>query len=218
MKGSKALKIILSVTLFAFLFYQIYSLVYKPITTATAVSTQTYSGIDIEGYFVRQEQMIDYKSTGNERYIVNEGEKISKGGVIAEIYSNPSVAATHVRIDELNRQIEILEMMNSVSDPSSVDLDTLNNKIKGEYIKFLNRKDNGSFLGIDEYSNELLMQLNKKQIITGEVSNFDGLISSLKNEVSSLSANLPLPTSNITSNSSGFFVSNVDGLEDTLKI
>lgn len=218
MSGSKFLKILITVVLIAFFGYQIYSAVYKPITTAAAVSFEAYDGVDIDGYFVRQEQVINYTATGNERYVVDEGEKISKGGTIAEVYANSSTAAAYVKAEELEKQIENLETMNSVSDPSSVDMDTLNAKIYSSYSNFLTQTDNGNYLNALDLSNELLLQMNKKQIITGQVSGFDNLISSLKTEVAALTAGLPEPTDKIISESSGFFISNIDGLENVLSV
>ncbi len=218
MNGGKFIKIIITVILVSFLGYQIYSVAFKPITTATATSYEAINGVDIDGYFVRQEQLIDYEATGNERYVVADGEKVSKNGVIAEIYSNPAAASTKVRIDELNKQINTLEMMNSSSDPSSVDLDTLNNKTQSVYLDFITDKQNGNFLDSDEFASQLLLQLNKKQILTGQVTGFDNLILSLKNEVASLSSGITAPSKVLKSNASGFFVGGVDGLEDVLKI
>ena len=218
MNGGKFIKIILAVILVSFFGYQIYSVAFKPITTATATNYEAINGVDIEGYFVRQEQVIDYEATGNERYVVDDGEKVSKNGVIAEIYSSPAAAATKVRIDELNKQISVLETMNSSSDPSSVDLDTLNNKIQSVYLDFISDKQNGNFLDSDDFAAKLLIQINKKQILTGQVNGFDNLILSLKNEVASLSSAITAPSKTLTSNASGFFVGTVDGLEDILKI
>lgn len=219
-KGKGTLFLKVAIVLFATVFfgYQIFSIIYKPITTATAVYYDDYDGIDINGYFVREEQIIDYNPTGAERYVASEGEKVSFGGTIAEVYSDAATAAAYARADELKEQITTLNAMNSVSDPSSVDLDTINNKIKNAYIELLGQNDNGCFLKSETFSNELLLQMNRKQIITGEVSGFDSLISSLQNEVSTLTSGLSAPEKTITANTSGFFVSNVDGLEDVLSI
>ena len=48
--GMKALRIGVSVLLLIFLVYQTYSMLYKPITTATAVAYDTYEGVEITGY------------------------------------------------------------------------------------------------------------------------------------------------------------------------
>lgn len=212
----KWLKIGVSVLLLIFLVYQTYSVLYKPITTATATSYKTYDGVDITGYFVREETVIDYEIKGTERYVVSEGEKVAKGGTLAEIYSSSSVAAATTRIDELTEQIATLESINSVSDPASVDLDTLNNRINDSYIQLISATDMGAYSALPSHFNELLTLMNKKQILTGESTGFDSLIASLKAELMGLKANMVTATDKIKANKSGFFVSQTDGLEEIL--
>lgn len=215
-KGAFFLKLCVALFSLIFIIYQTYSVVYKPITTATALYHNTYEGIDINGYFVREETVIDYNITGNERYIAEEGEKISKGGTIAELYSSTEIAETHERIEKLSEEIEILESINSVSDPSFVDLTTLSNKIKRSYMNFLSVKDLGKYGDLNTCLSELLMQLNKKQILTGEVTGFDNLLNTLKAEVASLKKGLQGSLSKVTSPVSGFFIQQTDGLENLL--
>ena len=215
-KGAFFLKLGITLIALIFIIYQTYSVVYKPITTATATYYNTYDGIDVNGYFVREETIIDYNITGNERYIAQEGEKISKGGTIAELYASSEIAETHEMIEKLSEEIEVLESINSVSDPSSVDLTTLSNKIKRSYFNFLSVKDSGKYSDLNTYLNELLMQLNKKQILTGEVMGFDDLLSSLKAEVASLKQGLQSALSKVTAPVSGFFIHQTDGLENIL--
>lgn len=215
-KGALFLKIGVTVVALIFIIYQTYSIVYKPITTATAVYFNTYDGIEINGYFVREEKIIDYNITGNERYIAEEGEKISKDGVIAEVYASSDIAEAYENVDELTEEIEILESINSVSDPSSVDLTTLSNRIKRSYMQFLSLKESNKFGELDQYVSELLMLLNKKQILTGEVTGFDKLLNSLKNELAALKTELAQPISKVTAPVSGFFIHQADGLENIL--
>ena len=215
-KGAFFLKMGITLIALIFIIYQTYSVVYKPITTSTATYYNTYDGIDINGYFVREETVIDYNITGNERYVAQEGEKISKGGTIAELYASSEIAETHEMIEKLSEEIEVLESINSVSDPSSVDLTTLSNKIKRSYFNFLSVKDSGRYSELNAHLTELLMQLNKKQILTGEVKGFDNLLSSLKEEVASLKKGLQGAISKVTAPVSGFFIHQTDGLENFL--
>lgn len=215
-KGSAALKIGLSALVLIFLLYQIFSMVYKPITTATAVYYETYSGIEINGYFVKEEAPINYKVTGTERYIAGAGEKVAKGGIIADVYSSAEVAAAYEKASELEEQIRILESINSVTDPSSVDLNTLSNRITKAYIELMNTTDSGEYSALNEKLSQLLIHLNRKQMITGEVLGFDNLLASLKAELAQLKRGLMAPTSRVVAEKSGFFVPQTDGLEQTL--
>lgn len=215
-KGATVFKILVIVIAFVFLFYQTYSVVYKPITTSTALYDSTYDGIEINGYFVREETVIDYNITGNERYVAKDGEKISKGGTIAEVYSSSEIAELYQQIEKLSAEIKILESINSVSDPSSVDLTTLTNRIKRSYFDFLDAKDSGKYDNITDYTSELLMSLNKKQILTGQVTDFNALLTSLKGQLATLQTGLKAPISKVNAPVSGFFIRQVDGLENIL--
>lgn len=217
-KGAKLLKIGVCVLLVVFLIYQTYSMLYKPITTATAVYYDTYDGIEINGYFIKNESVIDYTVTGTERYVVSEGEKVAKGGTIAEVYASADTAAAYEKVDELTEQIATLESINSVSDPSSVDLDTLTNRINRSYIELISTAHSGKYSKLSSYLNELLMLMNKKQILMGEVAGFDTLLTSLKTELSTLRSGLASPTSKVTASSSGYFVAQTDGLETVLTV
>lgn len=215
-KGALFLKIAVTAVALIFFIYQTFSVIYKPITTATALYHSTYDGIEINGYFVREETIIDYNITGNERYVVSEGEKISKDGTIAEVYSSSEIAEAYEQIEKLSDEVEILESINSVSDPSSVDLVTLSNRIKRSYMDFLYFKDSGKYGSLDSYKSDLLMQLNKKQILTGEVSGFDDLLNSLNGQIASLKSGLKSPLTKVKAPVSGFFIRQSDGLENIL--
>lgn len=215
-KGTVLIRTVIVILALIFIVYQTYSMIYKPITTTTAVYYDTYEGIEINGYFVREEKLIDYKITGTERYVVDEGEKVAKGGTIAEVYSSSDIAAAYERVNELTEEIEVLESINSVSDPSSVNLDTLNNRIKRSYMNLLSLTDLNKFTSLDSSLNELLMLLSKKQILTGESKGFDSLLATLKTELSSLKSTLQAPTSKVSAPTSGFFIHQADGLENVL--
>lgn len=217
-RGTTLFKVGISLLLLVFLVYQTYAMLYKPITTATAVPFETYDGIEITGYFVREEKIINYTPTGNERYVVGEGEKVAKNGTVAEVYATAATAAAYVRADALKEQIATLSSINAVSDPASVDLDTLNNKISRAYLDLISSADSGNFMSIGADSGELLTLLNKKQILTGEVSDFNALLTSLNEELRTLTAGLSSPVSKVTADVSGYFISQVDGLEDILNI
>ncbi len=217
-KGITLLKTAIAVLLLIFLGYQIYSTLYKPITTATAVYYNTYAGVDITGYFIRDEKIIDYAVTGTERYVATEGEKVAKDGTVAEVYATADMASAHEKVDDLKEQIATLEAINSVSDPSSVDLTTISNRINRAYIDLITSVDKNENTELDSKLNELLMLINKKQILTGEVGDFNKLLISLKAELATLEAGLAKPTVLVTTDTSGYFVPQTDGLESVLKV
>lgn len=205
--------VLLAVT---FLVYQLYAAVYKPITTATAVSYNAYDGVAITGYIVRDEVVVQNTTDGAVRYVVGKGEKVSKGGVIAEIYANTTAASNVTLAAELQQQIDSLTAVNSVSDPASVDLDTLNNRIRTAYLNLLSHTENGRFTETATATEELRSLINKKQVVTGSAGNFDQLLSSLKTQLQALQSTQSQPMGTVKAERSGFFVPSIDGLETVL--
>ncbi len=222
-KGFTVLKTAIVLLTVVFLVYQTYSVLYKPVTTATAYSFNTYEGVDITGYFVRDEKIIEPDTTGAIRYVIADGEKVSKGGTVAEIYESADTVALFTQIEELEEQIATLNSINSASDPSSVDLATVNNKINKAYIQLLASGDNGSFEESGKYSAELLTLVNKKQVLTGDVTGFDTLLSSLNTQLADLKSRIKEPIGTVKAESegaaqSGYFVSGIDGMELILNV
>lgn len=218
LKGSTVIKFLVCSLLAVFLIHQLYSMVYKPITTATAVYSDTYDGIDVTGYFVRDERPISYNITGAERYLISDGEKISKSGVIAEVYSDSKTALAYSEADELQKKIDALSSVGSASDPSSVDLETVNQKINRTYFSLLNETQNGDFSNTGDTALELLTLINKKQVLAGEAGDTNSGIQELKTKRNSVLSGLASPVRTITADESGYFVSGTDGLEQVLDI
>lgn len=200
-----------------FLLFQLYQLFYNPFTTGTAVYFETYEGIDVVAVAIRDEQVLAEPDTaGAKRYLVVDGEKVSKGGTIAEIFESTEAADAKNRLDELETQIQRLTEIQSYNDLSAANLTTIDDKIRTEMINMLGSDTDGKY-DSDTSVEELLFLLNRRQIITGEVQNFNAILTSLSAEKSNLTANYRLtPVSTVTTDYSGYFVSSSDGYENTL--
>jgi len=85
---SKFLRITAIVLLSLFLLHQVYSVIYKPINTETAEYVSVTDGISFTGMIIRNEVLIDKADGGVMHLMVSDGERISKDGVIAKIFSS----------------------------------------------------------------------------------------------------------------------------------
>lgn len=200
-----------------FLIFQVYQLFYNPLTTSTAVYFETYEGIDTVAVAIRDEKIIEEgKQNGAKRYLVMDGEKVAKNGTIAEIYDSPEAATAKNRVDDLENRIERLTEIQSYNDLAAANLSTLDVKIRRELINVLSGDSNGKIDSF-EAAQEMLYLINRRQIITGEVSNFNGVLTALKDEKKHLESAYNLTSaSKITTEYSGYFVSSSDGYETTL--
>lgn len=197
----------------AYLLIQVYNSLYNPFATGTAIYYEAYEGIPITAVAIRNENIITSDTTGALSYMIEEGGKVAKGGVIAEVFSSENDAKINLRISELDQQIENLETIQKHNNIQALDLDLLNTHINTEFFSLLNYGGSGRLGGIRENYDRLLNLLNQRKAATGELSGIGDLISRLKAEREHLK-NIHNPVTNhIKSDISGYFIFTTDGCE-----
>ncbi|MBE6728686.1 MAG: hypothetical protein E7568_00445 [Ruminococcaceae bacterium] len=216
MLKSRMTRILIIALLVVFLIYQIYSVLYNPITTSNAQFITETEGINFTGMIIRNEKVIDRNVNGVIHLKVNNGERISKDGVIADIYTSENDSLAVNRIEELKDKIQNIETIQSYNDLAAVDINLLNNKISSTLGEMLYLSANGNINGARKQSDNLLTMMNRKEMVIGNKADFTVQLEGLKNELSSLESSLSQPVNKITAEKSGFFVAQVDGYENVL--
>lgn len=216
MRDGKILKIILCLMALVFVIHQIYSSTYKPITTISAEYYTTTEGFQIEGTIIREEQVITSSTTGTLHFILSDGERVAKNGTIANIYSNPEASVMVNRIEQLKVRIADIEEIQGYNDVEAADISLANKKVNNSLNTMIRSVAAGNFSSFEDDSSDLLINISRRQLITGEQSDFSVRLSELKTELDSLSASLPQPVGSITASESGYFVSGTDGYESVL--
>ncbi|MBE6798970.1 MAG: hypothetical protein E7525_04270 [Ruminococcaceae bacterium] len=199
-----------------YLFTQLYSVFIDPVTTDTVYSYSTYSGYSGLGYIIRNETVVTNSISGSLSYAVPDGGRVAKGGTVAVVYSNSEDADRQLKIDRLGEQIKTLETVQSYNDVNAADVPTLSNKIHSALMSVVGSTQNGAVSSDCDFD-ALLELINRKQIITGEVSNFNSLIASLKAEKAALESAMSQGKGTIKSPESGYVVCTVDGYENVIK-
>ncbi len=212
----KALKVILCIILVVFIGNQIYSSVYKPITTVSAEHYTATEGFKIQGIVIREEKTITSNHSGAMHFVLGSGERVAKNGVIANIYSNADTSVKVNRIEQLKQRIADIEEMQGYNDVEAADISLVNNKVNGSLNAMIRGVATGDFSSFEADSAELLTNISRRQMITGEQTDFSVRLNELKAELDGLNASLPQPVGNITTDVSGYFVSSVDGYESVL--
>ena len=108
--------------------YYIFSAIYKPLTTVTAIEYEAGSGSYTTGYVVRQESTVlsHYEIT---TLVVSEGERVSKGQPLATGYRNTDAQDPQTRIMDLEHQLEQLEYAHAYA-PDAADQAALDSEIQ----------------------------------------------------------------------------------------
>ncbi len=212
----KVLKAFLCIIAVVFVVHQIYSSVYKPITTVSAEFSTATEGFDITGIIIREEKVITSNTQGAMHFVLADGERVSKNGVVANIYSNADASVTVNRIEQLKSRIADIEEIQGYNDVEAADISLLNSKVNNSLDSFIRGCATDNFSTAEENANELLTNISRRQMITGEQTDFSARLDSLKAELETLNASLPDTVGSIKTDVSGYFVSGVDGYEDVL--
>lgn len=216
MRESKVLRIIIGIIAIVFVVHQIYSSAYKPITTVSAEYYTAVEGFQINAIVIREEKIIKCDTDGTLHFTLSNGERVSKNGTIANIYSSAETSATVTRIEQLKTRIADIEEIQSYNDVEATDIKLTNTKVNNSLNKLLRSIAAGNYQNVEEESVELLTNISRKQMITGEQTDLSSRLDQLKNELDGLEASLPAPLGSITTEQSGYFVSNNDGYENVL--
>ncbi len=216
MYDSKALRIILCIVAIVFLGHQIYSFAYKPITTISAEYQTVTQGFNINGIVIREEKIINSDKSGALHFVLSNGERVAKNGTIANVYSNADASVIVNRIEQLKLRISDIEEMQGYNDVEAADISLANNKVNNSLNTMLRGIATGDFSSFEADSAELLTNISRRQMITGEQTDFSARLNELKAELDSLNASLPQPVGSINADRSGYFVSSVDGYENVL--
>ena len=216
MKGAKVLKILFIILVVSFTVHQLYASVYKPITTQNAEYTEVVDGLSITGVVMRKEYLISSNTQGVYHYLTEDGYRVSKDGVIANIYNDESASLTMSEIDKLNSQINDVTALQNYNDRQASDLGIASEKVNVALDNLIVKSSNGKFANISAEREELLLALNRRKMLTGEQTDYSAYLAELNSRLENLKNSLPAVKGNIKAQQSGYFFAATDGYEEVL--
>ncbi|MEE0946445.1 MAG: HlyD family efflux transporter periplasmic adaptor subunit [Acutalibacteraceae bacterium] len=213
---NRFVRIGLSVFIALFLFHQIYSALYTPISTQSAQFFTETEGIGFTGMIIRNETPVQRSKGGVMHLRVGDGERVAKDGTVADIYTSEQDSISVNKISELKEKINNIEQIQGYNDLAAVDINLLNSKIDNTLGEILYSCGSRNFKKAREQSDTLLTMMNRREMVVGNTGDFSEQLNTFKNELSQLEASLSEPINKITAEESGFFISQVDGYESVL--
>lgn len=186
-------------------------------TTPAIIATQEQT-ISLDAYIFRDETVLTATQSGGVNYLFENGERVSVGNAVANIYSGAGLEELSDRILDINNKVNVLEASSAIDKAMMSDTKSLDTKINELYYIIRDKLEDGDIEYALYKKDELLTLLNKRQIITQSVSGYDDKILSLKNEREMLSAQLNNVTEKIVAPASGYFYNGVDGYENIFTV
>ncbi len=216
MKGNAVIKAVVIILVSVFFINQFISIVYKPIVTETAEFVTSNDGFNITGIIMRNEILVENKKSGVLHFLVEDGTRVAKDGVIANIYNNETASITLSEIENIKNKINDIQNILSFNDIEAANIDLVNARISNDINNMIFASSAGDFSQVSLYSEELLASLNRKKAVLGKTEDFSSQLELLNSQLASLSTSLPTAKGVINAKESGYFVSKIDGYEKVL--
>ena len=169
--------------------------------TETAIKYTLAESITLDG--VVAFDSVDVAGSGDLGYLVQDGERVTNGTVVAEAYTDDSQGLQRERLDRLERTITLLtKSQNSTGS----DLSVLTNQTKQALYNLLDKIDTAQYSGITDAEDTFLLAQNRLQVSTGQTAGFADTIAALQVEYDSIKAQLDA-LQTITATTNGYFSS-----------
>ena len=201
------------------LYFAVYlALGFKPdLVTTTAYAYSVDIGTEASALLVRDEQVIS--TTG--QYVdilLDEGEKVSKGGQIALIHASQDSLETRQTIQSLEAEIQQLEysLSTGTQAPNSSKLDE---EVISSMVAIRSLAASGDLSTLEDsalHLRTMVFQRDYMHVNNEVATQIKQLISDKQKQLDSLNASLSQVSQTITSPASGCFSGEVDGFESLI--
>lgn len=211
----RILYIVIGLFLLAYVGYQIYRMNFTPVTTETAMQQTIYNNINANVFVIRDEDVVSGQSANG--VLVNsvtDGQRVSAGNAIAYLFASETDAENYAKSIEIDKKLTYYKELQSHKSIYTVDPDTVDRAIENTLNNIQDIKASGKLEGIDNAKQDLIDNMNQRQLITNTLTDED-----LTSKIQELTAQKAgVPTYNykeISAPEPGAFVSKADGYENT---
>ena len=161
----------------------------------TALPITISDTIEADGVLLFDETCIS--GSGNLGYLVSDGERVSAGTAVAELYTDANQAVLRQQLTQLTSQIDLLQRSQNTA---ATQLDGLLKERSGALYDLLDQ-----YSDVDESTDAYLLAQNKLWITTGDTAGFADQIALLAQQAQTVQAQLGNPTQ-ILAPTTGYFV------------
>lgn len=180
---------------------QLFTVMHRTYKTETAIAYTMADSISVQGVAVFQ--TVEVAGSGSLGYLVQDGERVSEGTTLAEIYTDDTQGIVRERLDRIDRAISLLTKS---QNSSGSDLSVLTTQTRTALYALLEEIAADSYGGISEAAEDFLLAQNKLQVSTGQSTGFDATLAELQTQRDDLAAQLAgLQT--VVASTNGYFIS-----------
>lgn len=207
---------LVGVLIIAYFIYQVVQMNSAPYKTEIALNRDMQSVIKTEAFIVRDETYITTENTGGTVVsIAEDGKRVSSGDDVAVVFPSSESAASYVRINELEKEIDYYSQLKNRVGIGTNAPSSYSKLIDDACISFISASRESIGSNFDDTLTDLRDAITARQLAVGEALSVDAKLAELQAELISInSGNVNYKT--IASPNSGYYIGSVDGYEKTV--
>ncbi|MBR5405332.1 MAG: hypothetical protein IK107_03475 [Oscillospiraceae bacterium] len=211
----KALLLLFAVVL---VFSIVYHLLFQGYRTENAIYYEVSDASVFQGVYIRNESVERFSGRGAVRYCVSDGAKLGVGSVIAEIYEDEKQIDLRQKIAEKQAELQRLTKIENPGTSENAQPNHLASLIAEQYRSLVQQRERGNYSALGESKQEMTVLMSTYEKITNPDLDLSGQIADLKDEIAILKSQQTEPLHTVRASRSAYFVSFIDGYEDTLTV
>lgn len=184
------------------------------IVTEMAMAVTVNETAQARAYVFRDETVMGKNNTGAIVTVVSEGDRVSKGQLLANIYPNVEDTLLQDEINRIDRKLAILDDSTVDSQYVITDLSKIDSQINEVFADIYSAGATGKISDAIDSSAQLLATLNRRDLIVNSDRDFTAEKASLVAQRRQLEAKIDSSSAAVYAQSSGYFYSDVDGYEE----
>ncbi len=213
-----ALIFLCAVFFIVYFYIQVKNIFVETMETEYATLTSIDEVVEMKCYIVKDETLVNSEFAGIYNYVISEGEKLSSGQTIANVYSTDSEYRIQEEIQEINDKIAILENSSVENNYFTININKIDNSINDILVNFKEEVLSGDLSLAVKKKNELLVTFNKRYLVVNSLTGFDDMIEVYSKKKNSLTNSVSEKKESVVAEKSGYFFSDVDGYENILTV
>lgn len=207
--------IVIIVAVMVYLFQDVFKTNMNKYETELADEVTVQDVVNLDAFIVRDEQYISGSTDKTIVPLVSDGDRVASGDAVARICKQEQDAADYAELEESKKIRDRYVRLNEQTELDALDMQKLNKDIDSAYTHFLKVISSRNYNGLDNSVNDLEDSLASKQVLKDGTIDISSKIEALDKRIAELEAK-NISTENVPAPRSGYFISNIDGYEDTL--
>lgn len=207
---------LLSLVIIVYVAYQGYVRINDPYTTEIVFRYSVSDSLSANGIILRDEYLLKSADGKAVDYLFDDGERVAKNATVAKLYNSKSEIGDKNAIESLEADLELLEQSAKASSDYYTNADAVTKQIVNKLVSYATVCESGFVGDINTTKNSFLLSLNKRLATMDKNVDYKSAISETKSLLNQYKEAKGEAVSSIRTSQAGYFVSRIDGYEETL--